>query len=74
MARVRISYDRDLSRIGSVADVDDDTARRLIREGRAVALPEGTKAELLEQARGAGVDVPASATKTEIASAIVSGE
>lgn len=54
------------------------SARRLIRgasvrkaraEDREVA-PQPTKAELLEQAQEAGVEVPKSATKAEIAEAI----
>lgn len=68
MAQVRISYSSDLSMVGSVVDVDDDTARTLVKEGRAVRVPSGTRAELLDQAEAAGIDVKASATKAEIAS------
>lgn len=35
MARVRISYDPDLSKIGTVQEVPADEARQLVRRGRA---------------------------------------
>jgi hypothetical protein len=68
---VRIAFDpKDLSRVGTVVEMSNDEARALIREGRAVELPAGTKAELRKQAEAAGVEVPASATKDELAAAV----
>jgi hypothetical protein len=74
MTQVLISYNPDLSKIGTVVDVDPDEARLLVSEGRGTLLPTGTKAELLEQAEAAGVDVPSSATKADVAAAIAAGQ
>jgi hypothetical protein len=33
---MKIAYDRDLSKVGTIVDVTDEEAARLVREGRAV--------------------------------------
>jgi topoisomerase IA-like protein len=35
MKTIKYSYNPDLSKIGTVEEVDNDTARELVREGRA---------------------------------------
>lgn len=76
MPTVRISYHPDNSLIGKTREVDDQQARDLVREGRAVIVEDTdelkamTKTELLKHAARLGVPVTQSATKDDIADAI----
>lgn len=80
MPQVRMSYSTDPAQIGTVVDVDGPTARRMVREGRGVVvepagdLVEKSKAELLAEADALGVDVPAKASKADLADLIREAE
>lgn len=78
--QVRISYSPDLSKVGTLADLDDDEARVLIEQGRAVRvedvadLLEQPKSELLERAGQVSADVKPRQSKPQIAAAIHDAE
>jgi hypothetical protein len=80
MKQIRISYSPDLSQIGTVRELEDDEAAVLVNEGRAAyvesteALVAKSKAELLEQAAGLGVEASERDSKDTIAAAIVGAE
>lgn len=80
MPKVRVSFSPDPSKIGTVVDVDGLTARRMVREGRGVVveapadLADESKADLVAKAEALGVDVPARATKADLAGLISEAE
>jgi hypothetical protein len=47
--RVTIAYDRDLSKVGTTREVDDEEGARLIREGRAIPAAASEKPERPER-------------------------
>lgn len=83
---VKITYSPNLSEIGTVKELPDDEARILIDSARAVAhdpstdhpadpaealVKENTREQLVTIATDRGLEVESSATKPEIAAAIV---
>ena len=80
MPKVRISYSPDLSKIGSVEDVDANTAQDLIRTGRAVLvedvedLEKLKNAELAAKARALGAEVPSRASKADLVEVVRDAE
>lgn len=81
MPRIRLTYSRDIKREGTDhLDVSDDRARALVSQRRAVVVEDAdelaalTKAELVEHAVAAGVDVDPKATKATIVGAIRGAE
>lgn len=80
MTTVKITYDPDLSKVGTTREVDAKEARRLVKAGRAVRvesveeLVEHSKAELVAQAASLDLDVSSHATKVEIAEQIADAE
>lgn len=82
---VKITYSPNLSEIGAVKELPDDEARILIDSARAVAhdpstdpadpaealVKENTREQLVTIATDRGLEVESSATKPEIAAAIV---
>lgn len=57
MTTVRISYDPDLSVIGSTREVAPDEARRLVRRGRAVIVRAASGPVAFDRELGEASDV-----------------